>query len=822
MYGRPAHVFDRRKKHGRDAHATEMYERRLKIFLTIIFVMAGVIALRAIELQVLESSNWQGKADKAMQQTMQVDTSRGEIRDRNDVRLAYDDPCVDAAVEFGAIALDVDWLKTQARKRLKARGDSLTTGLSREQLLTDEIERVKADIDKMWALLARVSGKGMKVAEAIEAIEVTREEIYSRVYFLHRNAWYNHFDKAKAGSKASPWIRWLVDAQANDPDEQHLKDIDASIISVREQSQAHVILAEIDNDAQVELGKKLHDCPGLELRESTHRRYNPEFAHAASHLLGHVSPVNIKEVKDPKNITADLQHRYLPRDLIGRDGLEGLAEPLLRGTKGQLVRQAGNKQLVETVKAIPGKNVRSSIDIKLQAQILESFKTLRTHDKDNKQLEVMLHNLHGAAVVLDVKTNEVLAMASYPTFDANRFETDYKKLLDDQENDPLLNRATLAHEPGSTVKTIIGAVAVSEERISYSEPVHCTGYMIYLDYKTGKMTRIAGTNRCWVASMFASRGINVADHAVPYEFPHKGAYGNAPGYLVLKDALERSCNIYFQTVADKMHLVGVVEALSRFGLGQKTGIGIPESTGRLPKPHPLAPGAIRESESDRRIGWLAGIGQGQVAATPLQMANVAATFARGGTWMRPKLLTGESAELIYPHSAGDSRSMKLSTLALREVKEGMLNVVRPGHAGTGEELRRNDFEVAGKTGSAQAGKFSIELRDKADGHVVREPDENGVEGKGRPLRRVYEPGTKDHPSELPWYYEGVGDGGQHLAHAWFIGYAPADNPQIAFCVFVEYGGSGGAVAGALARDVVEACVQRHYITVVSPRLSIGN
>ena len=801
-----------------------MFERRLKIFLTIIFVMAGVIALRAVQLQMLESSTWQRKADLAMQQTMQVDTSRGEIYDRKEVRLAYDDPCIDAAVEFGAIAMDPDWLKTQARKRLKARGDASTSGLSREKLLADEIERVTADIEKMWVLLADVSGKG---EEGAEAIEVTREEIYGRVYFLHRKAWYHHFGKTKGSAKASPWIRWLVDAQANDPDEQHVKDIDASSISVSEQSQTHVILAEIDNDAQVKLGKKLRDCPGLELRESTHRRYNPDFAEAASHLLGHVSRVNEKEVKDPANITADLQHRYLPRDLIGRDGLEGLAEPLLRGTKGQLVRQAGNKQPVETVKAIPGKNVRSSIDIKLQAQILESFKALRAHDRDleGRRIDVTLKELHGAAVVLDVKTNEVLAMASYPTFDANRFEMKYEEWLSDEKNNRLLNRATLAHEPGSTVKPVIGAVAVSTEGkggIRYDKGIACTGYMIYLDHKTGKYIRIAGTNRCWVASMFTGKIPSVSGHLVPTEAPLQPQYGNLPGTLVLKDALERSCNVYFQTVADDMHLVGVVEALSRFGLGQKTGIGIPESTGRLPKPHPLAPGALYESESDRRIGWLAGIGQGQVAATPLQMANVAATFARGGIWMRPKLLTGESAGVIYPHSAGDSRDMNLTPLALREVKEGMLNVVRLRHAGTGQEVHRPDFEVAGKTGSAQAGKFSIKLRDEADGHVIHESDANGVEGNGRPLRHFFEPGTKDHPSGLPWYYEGVGDGGQHLAHAWFIGYAPADHPQIAFCVFVEYGGSGGAVAGAIARDVVEACVQHQYITVDSPKLSSGN
>ena len=780
-----------------------MFEHRLKIFLTIIFVLAGVIVLRAAQLQILERGVWQSRAELAMQRGMLVDTPRGRIYDRKGELIAFDDPCVDAAVDYGAIALDPDWIKAQARKRLPARNEPLTAGMTREQLLANEIERVKADIEQMWVLLARVSGKGP------ETIEEARQEILRRVLLLRRNAWYKRYAKTSDRKKSSPWMRWLVDARTDDPQQQHDAALDASAVSVGEQGQSHVILAELDNDMQVELTKNLPRCPGLELRESTHRRYDPLAAVAVSHLLGHVSPVNPKDVSTPANAEVDALRRYLPRDLIGHDGLEGLAEPVLRGTKGQLIRFAGNKTPVKTVEAIPGKDVITSLDIKLQAQILESFQTLRTHDKNDQNREVFLHELHGAAVVLDVKTNEVLAMASYPTFDANRFETDYKMLVSDKINDKLLNRATLAHEPGSTVKTIIGSVAVSEDIVHYNEGIPCTGYMIYEDHRTGKMIRIAGTNRCWVASMYATKLPSVSGHPIPTDAPHKGQYGNPDGYLVLADAIERSCNIYFQTVADKMHLTGVVGALSRFGLGQKTGIGIPESTGRLPKPHPLAPGAKYESETDRRIGWLAGIGQGQVAATPLQMANVAATLARGGIWMRPKLLTGEGAVAVYPHFAADTRDMKLSPLALREVKTGMMNVVR-SRAGSGDELFRKDLPITGKTGSAQAGKFSIEARDAND-QPIREPDENGVEGKGRPLRRWFEPGTKDHASELPWYYEGVGIDGQHLAHAWFIGYAPADNPKIAFCVFVEYGGSGGAVAGALARDVVEACVQRGYV-----------
>jgi cell division protein FtsI/penicillin-binding protein 2 len=156
------------------------------------------------------------------------------------------------------------------------------------------------------------------------------------------------------------------------------------------------------------------------------------------------------------------------------------------------------------------------------------------------------------------------------------------------------------------------------------------------------------------------------------------------------------------------------------------------------------------------------------------------------------------------------RALKLSPVALAAVKEGMIAVVN-SPAGTGVEPKRDDMVVAAKTGSAQAPKFSIPLRDPQTGEFLREKLPDGVTAKGRVLRRTFEPG------ELPWY-EGVGENHQHLAHVWFIGYAPADHPKIAFCVFVEYGGSGGKMAGAIARELIEACVRHKYL---SPQPSGG-
>ena len=794
-----------------------MFERRLKIFLSVIFALAGLMVVRAVQLQMFQREKWQARAEEAMRRWTLIETPRGRIYDRKHNLIAYDDACIDAAVDFRAISQDPKWIKAVALKRIKDRGEALAPGITRERRLADAIAQVKADIDATPSVLHEASHK------SVEEIVETYSQIKSRVDLLHRTAWYRHFSNTTGKEKdgPSPWYRrWLVDAHTSDPDQQHESAVNAADLLVDEQLHSHVVLANIDNDTQVNLYKQLSKCPGLELRESTHRKYGPKAAVDACHLLGRLMPVDAVLVKSESNAALDSLHKYLPRDLIGRAGLEGLAEPILRGTKGQYLHSLGNKSAVDVVKPVPGADAIASLDLDLQEDVLKLFKEVSTTNRDGNPEK--LHELHGAAVVLDVKTNEVLVMASYPTFDMNDFEAKFPALSRDDINSPLLNRATQGqHEPGSTVKTIIGSVAVTDDVIAYDKGIECTGYLEIEDRRTHQKIRIRGTNRCWVASMYANdtRHIPVDHHQVPFGAPHKGTGTNPDGFLTLADALERSCNVYFETLADKMGLGGVSGALSRFGLGQTTGIGIPEAKGRIPVPRAIGRSAIYESEYDRRLSWLAGIGQGQVLATPLQMANVASSLARGGIWMRPKLLTGESAEAVYKHPAEDVRDLKLSPLALRTVKEGMINVVH-GPAGTGTEPKILGIPIAAKTGSAQASKFSIPLRD-ANGKELKEPDANGVEGKGRVLRRVFQAGTTTQPSELPWYYRGVGENSDHLAHAWYIGYAPANDPKIAFCVFVEYGGSGGQVAGAVARDVIAACMKHGYLPAGNMKLTRG-
>jgi penicillin-binding protein 2 len=779
-----------------------MFERRLKIFLGIIFGLAAVMLAQAVKLQVFQKEDWQKRANKA--RPTWVETSRGTIHDRRDRPIAYDEPCIDAAVDYRAISLDEDWIKVQAKARLRGRaGEAAAVPAgARERMLADEIEHVKADVDAMWPKLAAVTGK------SLEEIEETRQDVKRRVSWLRRMAWNEQFKKTAGGDgggtttqpsrQGTPrWMRWLVDARQDDPDKELDDQLDAARVTIRDQLQAQVIVANLDNDQQIALRKILPQCPGLQLCESTHRRYNDLAAVAAAHVLGHLGAVSDKEVTETK--AQDELRRYGPRDLRGRGGVEELAEPFLRGSRGKVQGTPGRPGATEMAAPQPGRDITCSIDVALQADIVQSFKSVETYNKLERRKEV-LHDLHGAVVVLDVKTNEVLVLASCPSYDVNQYDAQYTKLVSDDLNAPLLNRATRAqHEPGSTVKTIIGSVAITEGIVGAHEGLECTGYFEYLDRRTGKLIHLDKHNRCWVASQFEGTlgRTAVAHHPVP--IPHKGRYGNADGYLIVADALERSCNVFFEKVADRMELAGVSAALGRFGLGQRTGIGIAEAKGRIPEVHARPAGQI-ETQKDERASWLAAIGQGQVAATPIQMANVAATLARGGIWMRPRLLTGESGREIYRALGGiDVRDLGLSASALAEVKEGMIAVVN-SDAGTGEEPRRRDMLVAGKTGSAQAPKLSIPLRDGAGKAMTA----LGLDGKERPLWRDVEPNIYE-------WYQGVGENREHLAHAWFIGYAPADHPQIAFCVFVDYGGSGGKVAGAIASQVIEACVKHQYL-----------
>ena len=750
-----------------------MFERRLKIFFAFLAGVVGLLILRAANLQLVNGDYWRNQSHETLKRTTFVETARGRILDYRGRVVAVDEPCIDAAVDYRAIEKNPHWMRETALARIAQRSQAEYRKAgqdARRDMLQDAIDGVSRDIDVMWDTLASESGRSR------EDIEEIKGAVYRHVDFRRRVVWYKRYeqamkDRAAPAGTQEPWYREFLSGDSAAP------ELDTFNVEVAEQLQAHVILPAVSTETHNRLKKHIEDYPGLELRPSKHRYY--PYQSVACHTIGTLSGVTKEEQAGDPNIGDELR-QYRPTDLVGQAGVEALCERTLRGVRGRLVRIAGHDEIVEQAEAVVGGDVRLSLDMELQAQIENVFSKMEWSENG---VVVESHPMHGAAVVIEVPTGQVRALVSYPTFDLNHYDDLYAKMALDDINRPLSNRATQAAlEPGSTLKPVVGIAGVCEGIINVNSTIECTGYLI-IDGKKQK------TGRCWTASKFAAK---YGDEAVKH---HKMPYGaeHPTGFLTLVDAIQRSCNVFFETVADKLGLERLSVWMDRFGLGRPTGIGLPERSGQLPRSYPA------DGPERRSVSWFCGIGQAHVLATPIQMANVAATIARDGIWMRPKLVSGG------PPIAGASEDrvdLHIDPAAIAAVKEGMFRVVNT-RAGSGYDVRRTDMAVCGKTGTAQAMKFSYIQRDERGHEMTNE--------RGRPERVFPEISTREKPNpELPWY-RGTGNGGTELSHAWFIGFAPAENPRIAFAVMLEYGGAGGKDAAPVVKALLEACKEHGYL-----------
>ncbi len=760
---------------------------RLKLLLLGVLIMLAIVLLRCVQIQVFQHSKWVAASQQVIQRGQLVDTTRGTILDYKGREVAVDTACIDVCVDYRAITPEPDpkWLRDQALARLRARGG--LNSRQRTQLIEDEQEVVRGNINLMWAMLARLPG------QSAEGIAQTRQTIVRQVEMRRQAVLYRTFDiaveKYKATSRPSTersafarFIEWLPGQRDEGP------TIDQFDVQVGEQIRPHVILHDVNDKINNELAKRLESFPGLSLRPGVARKY--PYGETGCHLLGHMSRVDRDDLtNDPFN--GDDLREYLPTDEAGRGGLEALAEPILRGRRGKVVRIAGSVEPMEETAAIPGQSVTTTIDFELQKRMTQLFAHAKFKHNDD---HIELTEMHGAAVVIDVATGEVRALASYPVYNPNTLDTDYKRLSTDDINQPLLNRATMAAlEPGSTVKPLIGMSTVTAGLSTVADTVQCTGYLILngIRYSMG---------RCWTMTEF-----HTTHTGVPSASPHPS------GMMDMEDAIQRSCNVYFETMGDRMGIDRLSEWMGKWGLGHVTGIGIAESPGRVPNQVPV-PAYLRRSTA-----WFAGIGQGKVLATPLQMANVAATIARGGIWVRPTLLSSADKSRLDTLKARqpstmpvkeaaslgpDRYDLHIKPAALAAAHSGMVKVVNT-EAGTAKVMARTDMVVAGKTGTAQAAPFRYRLRDK-DGNFLTD-----AAGKIQTATLQLSTDGAVNP-QAPWY-RGTGKSGTDRAHAWFIGFAPAENPKIAFAVLVEYGGAGGRNAAPIAKDVLQACIDAGYL-----------
>jgi len=435
--------------------------------------------------------------------------------------------------------------------------------------------------------------------------------------------------------------------------------------------------------------------------------HGPELAH----VLGHLSRAQQRN-----------RGKYLSGDVIydryqGASGIESVMNQDLTGKDGSFMISTTPdgyaRSAAVSAPATYGNNVRLSIDSKVQQAVEDAL---------SNSSKVMK-----AAVMIDVHTGDVVAMASQPTFDPNIFvpniSADEWQMLNTNEFHPLLNRTIQAqYPPGSSFKTVTSIAAMKAGVFDPNWVVHCTGYF----------------------DLDNSHRMNLPDEK---------------GDVTYLDALTYSYNTYFATLGEKIGRDILLDTARSLNLGSPTDIMLP---GELP-------GLIPDNEFVKRIhqrefGYgdiaLTSIGQGDVLATPLQMADLMAAIANNGTVYRPRIVKDvedRNGNVIKSYPVEVLRNVTFDDKWMPTLKAAMINVV---DTGTAAGVHRDDIKIAAKTGTAQVG-------------------------------------SKDHRRQI----------------AWLSGYLPADNPQYAFSIMIEgqfsdnrdntlTGGLlGGVDAGAIAKNI---------------------
>jgi len=442
----------------------------------------------------------------------------------------------------------------------------------------------------------------------------------------------------------------------------------------------------IDRPTIIKIEESSDSLPGVEVVDVYLREY--EYGVLASHILGYTG-----EIDEEKLSSGQYGGDYAGGDQIGLTGLEEQYESVLKGEKGKLVYEVDPLgrpvRIIEKTEPVSGSDIYLTIDIELQNVAEEALLNgiLEARDKTIKDTDENYIVPGGAAVVLDAKNGEILAMASYPTYDPEVFSggisvEDWEYLNDAENQYPLNNRAVLSYPPGSTFKVVTSYAGLMENIISEYSVFSCHGVWFGLGSDFPKY--------CW----------NKSGH----------------GSLNIRQAIRDSCDIYFYQVGYGLFLKldNAEELLQKyardFGFGSKTGIDLPsEDKGRIPD---------REwkkeyfKENVENTVWYPGdtvnmsIGQGDILVTPLQMAMVYATVANKGIQYQPHLVMGikdqhQGAEL--EETVKNWKDLELDENYMDIIEDGLSMVVKSG--GTAWYAFRNfpldEIPLAGKSGTAE-------------------------------------------------------------------------------------------------------------------------
>ncbi len=458
------------------------------------------------------------------------------------------------------------------------------------------------------------------------------------------------------------------------------------------------------------------NIPGMNVEASTVREYNTRYA---AHILGYVGAMSADQWEYYKTVEG-----YDMDAQVGQDGLEAAYEEYLHGVDGWREDEVAldgtliRSKYLQEPKA--GSNVEVSIDINLQmaaedkmAQVIEE---LRSHPgEDGWDSE------GGAVVAIDVKTGQVLTCASYPTYDLSTFFDNYEE-LDADPYKPIYNRALLAtYPPGSTYKMTMVVAAMENGIINSKSTITDMGIFDKDGSPNEKYKNFEPACLLWTNK------------------------GGTHGTINAAEALRDSCNYFFYSLGEKVRMQDMDAAGKGLGLGEKSGVELPEYIGHR---------ANAETKAQVQIGenkvWytgdsiLAAIGQSEHRYTPMQLCVYASTLANQGKRYKAtflnRVVSSDYQELLAQSSPEIASTMEMSEETYNTVKDGMYKVVSEWKGTAYQTFGNYPIKIAAKTGTAQT-----DIKDASD---------NGA----------------------------------------FVCFAPLDQPEIAIAVYVEKAGHGSTLA----------------------------
>lgn len=659
---------------------------RYNILVVITYIIGTILIVRLFNLQIVNGSTYRETSNTRLSRESKIETARGNIVDRSGNILATT-----------TTTFNLELYKT------KSDDESLNKCILN---LVELLNKYKKEYPDNFPVNADITGfniQGEELSKWLTKYKFSQNATPEEVVKYFKN-------KYKITNEDIKDVRKII-------------AIRYEITTKGYSSTKSITLAKnVSREIIAQISERNSEFPGITITTDSERKYN--YGTLASHIIGYIGKISETEYNNNSDI-------YDNDDYVGKTGIESSMENYLRGKDGTEEIEMSVDGTVTgestTNEAVQGSSVVLTIDAGLQ-EVTENALKNNIEKIKYGGFSKSYDAKGGAVVVMDVKSGEVLSMASYPNYDPSVWvggisKSDYQVI---KENNSLYNKTISgSYAPGSIYKMVTAIAGLQTGAMSIGEKINDTGVYTYGN----------NTWKCWY-----------------YTDYHRGH-----GYLNVSGAIQHSCNYYFYEVARRMGIDNLAKYARYFGLGSKTGIELPsETAGTL---------ASKEASEKQGKAWNGGdvlnaaIGQGDNDFSPIQIAKYISMVANGGNKIQPTIvktiLNSDGTEV----SKGDIRNYAKEKLGLTndtsedvQIDQENLNAVLEGMksvtdetGGTAYNIFKNfNIEVGGKTGSAEAGKN---------------------------------------------------------VNAWFVGFAPYNDPEIAVVVLVENGGHGNYTA-EVAREII--------------------